>query len=155
MNVYDLLLGESEEMVVDVNVTNVGESAYEAQLFVEHSPSLSYIGTKQNASAICSLYNTTVVSCALGNPFKKDKSVNIQVRFDPKYLEDSENKLKFVVFVNSTSKEVSKKEPVYLNAKVSKRAELSIKGLVTILFFDSFVCLFAFYVNNNQRAKVQ
>ena len=114
--------------MVDVNVTNVGESAYEAQLFLMHSPSLSYIGIKQSDSAICNLHNTTVISCAIGNPFKKDKSVNIQVRFDPKYLEDSEVKLGFIVFANSTSKEVSVKKPTRLQATVLKRAELSIKG---------------------------
>jgi integrin alpha 7 len=121
-------LGESEELVVDVNITNVGESAYEAQLFLVHSPSLSYIGTKQNDSAICSLHNNTVISCAIGNPFKKDKSINIQVRFDPKYLEDSEVILEFITFANSTSKEVSVKKPMRLQATVLKRAELSVKG---------------------------
>lgn len=122
------MLGESEELVVDVNVTNVGESAYEAQLFLLHSASLSYIGTKQNDSAICSLHNSTVISCAIGNPFKKNKSINIQVRFDPKYLEDSELKINFTTFVNSTSKEVSLKVPTILQATVLKRAELSVKG---------------------------
>ncbi|XP_014210649.1 integrin alpha-PS1 [Copidosoma floridanum] len=127
-NYYELLLGESEELVVDVNVTNVGESAYEAQLFLVHSPSLSYIGTKQNDSATCSLHNTTVISCAIGNPFKKNKSLSVQVRFDPKYLEDSEVKIGFIAFVNSTSKEVSAKKPTRLQATVLKRAELSVKG---------------------------
>lgn len=107
-------------------MTNVGESAYEAQLFIEHSSSLSYIGTKQSGSTICNLHNSTIVSCALGNPLKKDKSLNIQVRFDP--LVHTENKLKFVVFVNSTSKEVSRKDPTVMYARVSKRAELTIKG---------------------------
>ncbi|CAB0044688.1 unnamed protein product [Trichogramma brassicae] len=114
---YDLLLGESEELVVDVNVTNWGESAYEAQLFVQHSASLSYIGFKQNDSAICNLHNATCISCILGNPFKKNKSVNVQVRFDPKYIEDGENKLKFDAFVNSTSKEVKGNETMKLTAK--------------------------------------
>lgn len=127
-NYYELLLGESEELTVDVNVTNIGESAYEAQLFLVHSPSLNYIATKQNDSAICNLHNSTVIACAIGNPFKRDKTVNIQVRFDPKNLEDNEVKLEFTAFVNSTSKEVSVKQPTYLQATVLKRAEISIKG---------------------------
>uniref|UniRef100_A0ABD2WID0 Integrin alpha-2 domain-containing protein n=1 Tax=Trichogramma kaykai TaxID=54128 RepID=A0ABD2WID0_9HYME len=127
---YDLLLGESEELVVDVNVTNWGESAYEAQLFVQHSASLSYIGFKQNDSAICNLHNATCISCIIGNPFKKNKSVNVQVRFDPKYIEDGENKLKFDVFVNSTSKEVKGNETMKLAAKVFKRAEVQLVGKV-------------------------
>lgn len=127
-NYYELLLGDSDELVVDVNVTNMGESAFEANLYLIHSSNLSYIGSKQNDSAICNLHNTTLISCAIGNPFKKDKSVNIQVRFDPKYLGDSETKISFTVFVNSTSKEVSLKKPMRLQATVLKRAELSIKG---------------------------
>ncbi|XP_058799124.1 integrin alpha-PS1 isoform X2 [Phymastichus coffea] len=127
-NYYELLLGESEELAVDLNVTNVGESAYEAQLYLFHSPSLSYVGTKQNDSAICTIHNSSVIVCAIGNPFKNNKSVSIQVRFDPKYLEDDEGKIGFTAFVNSTSKEISVKKPIRLQATVLRRAEMSIKG---------------------------
>ncbi|XP_012263310.2 integrin alpha-PS1 isoform X2 [Athalia rosae] len=127
-NFYELLLGEKEEVVVEVNVTNIGESAYEAQLFIKHSANLNYIASKSNDSGICNLHNTTLVSCSIGNPFKMNKSVNIQIRFDPKGLEDNESQLGFVIFANSTSKEVSEKEPITLRATVLKRAELSITG---------------------------
>ncbi|XP_015182230.1 PREDICTED: integrin alpha-PS1 isoform X2 [Polistes dominula] len=127
-NFYELLLSEKEEVVVEVNVTNVGESAYEAQLFITHSQNLNYIGSKTNDSVICNLYNATLVACSIGNPFKKDKMVNIQVRFDPTGLEDNESFLDFVIFANSTSKEVTEKKPTLLQATVLKRAELSIKG---------------------------
>ncbi|XP_012275249.1 integrin alpha-PS1 [Orussus abietinus] len=127
-NFYELLLGEREEIVVDVSAVNVGESAYEAQLFITHSANLNYIASKSNDSVICNLHNTTLAVCSIGNPFKKDKTVNIQVRFDPKGLEDNESQLEFVVFANSTSTEVAEKKPVRLEATVLKRAELSIKG---------------------------
>ncbi|KAG5310141.1 ITA1 protein, partial [Acromyrmex insinuator] len=125
---YELLLGEREEIVVEVNVANVGESAYEAQLFITHSQSLNYIASKSNDSVICNLYNATIVSCSIGNPFKKNKAVDIQVRFDPKGLEDNESQLGFIIFANSTSKEIKEKQPTVLQATVLKRAELSIKG---------------------------
>ncbi|XP_043249530.1 integrin alpha-PS1 isoform X2 [Colletes gigas] len=131
-NFYELLLGEREEVVVDVNVSNIGESAYEAQLFIVHSQSLNYIASKSNESVICNLHNTTIVACSIGNPFKKDKMVNIQVRFDPKELEDNESQLGFMIFANSTSKEIKEKEPTKLRATVLKRAELSIKGSAKI-----------------------
>lgn len=114
--------------MVNVNVSNVGESAYEAQLFIVHSQSLNYIASKSNDSVICNLHNATLVACSIGNPFKKDKMVNIQVRFDPKELEDNESQLEFAIFANSTSKEIKEKEPTKLQATVLKRAELSIKG---------------------------
>ncbi|XP_057322797.1 integrin alpha-PS1 isoform X1 [Microplitis mediator] len=127
-NFYELLLGEVEEVVVDVNTVNIGESAYEAQLFISHSPSLNYIASKSNESIICNLYNSTLVICSIGNPFRKDNAVNVQVRFDPKGVEDNEPQLNFVIFANSTSKEVQEKQPIRLQAIVLKRAELSIKG---------------------------
>lgn len=109
-------------------MANVGESAYEAQLFIVHSQSLNYIASKSNDSVICSLHNATMISCSIGNPFKKDKTMDIQVRFDPKGLEDNESQLDFTIFANSTSKEVTEKRPTVLRATVLKRAELSIKG---------------------------
>lgn len=127
-NFYELLLGEVEEVVVEVNAANVGESAYEAQIFISHSPSLNYIASKSNESVICNLHNTTLVICSIGNPFRKAKAVSIQVRFDPKGVEDNEPQLGFVIFANSTSKEVTEKEATKLQAIVLKRAELSIKG---------------------------
>ncbi|XP_066588057.1 integrin alpha-PS1 isoform X2 [Prorops nasuta] len=127
-NFYELLLGEREEVIVDVNASNVGESAYEAQLFITHSPSLGYVASKSNDSVICNLHNSTLVTCSIGNPFKKDKAVNLQVRFNPKNLKDDEAELDFVIFANSTSKELHPKYPQKLQATVVKRAELSIKG---------------------------
>ncbi|XP_034186491.1 multiple edematous wings isoform X2 [Osmia lignaria lignaria] len=131
-NFYELLLGEREEVVVDINVSNIGESAYEAQLFIVHSPSLNYIASKSNDSISCNLHNSSLIACSIGNPFKKDKLLNIQVRFDPKELEDNKSQLVFVIFANSTSKEIKEKEPVKLQATVVKRAELSIKGSAKI-----------------------
>lgn len=125
-------MGEKEEVVVDVNVSNIGESAYEAQLFILHSQSLNYIASKSNDSVICNLYNSSTVSCSIGNPFKKDKLVNIQVRFDPKELEDNKSQLEFLIFANSTSKEIKEKEPIKLQATILKQAELSIKGSAKI-----------------------
>lgn len=127
-NFYELLLGEVEEVVVDVNAVNSGESAYEAQLFISHSPSLNYIASKSNDSVICNLHNSTLVLCSIGNPFRKHNAINIQVRFDPKGVEDNEPQLNFIIFANSTSKEIRNKESIRLQAIVLKRAELSIKG---------------------------
>lgn len=111
-----------------MNAINAGESAYEAQLFVSHSASLNYIAAKSNESVICNLHNNTLVICSLGNPLHYDKPLNVQIRFDPRGLEDSESQLGFVIIANSTSKEVKEKLPIKLQAAVVKRAELSIKG---------------------------
>ena len=126
-NFYEFVLGGIEEIIVDVNVTNKRESAYEAQVFLSHSQGLNYIASKSNESVICNSHNTTLVVCSIGNPFRKDKDVNIRVRFDPKGVKD-ELQLRFVIFANSTSKEITDKQPTILYADVLKRAELSIEG---------------------------
>lgn len=69
-----------------------------------------------------------MVVCALGNPFKKSASSNIQLRFDPKELNDAENRLEFIVISNSTSHEVDPQSPLVLHANVIKQAELSLQG---------------------------
>lgn len=69
-----------------------------------------------------------MVICTLGNPFKRSASSNIQLRFDPKELNDAENQLEFIVFSNSTSHEKDTQIPLILHANVIKQAELSLKG---------------------------
>ena len=116
-------------MVIDINISNFGESAYLTKLFVTYPVSLNYIGTKQKDSGACTLVsNNTLVVCAIGNPFKQDKSVNLQIRFDPKDVKDKEKNLEFIVFANSTSQDKGNKETIRLNALIRRRAELSITG---------------------------
>ncbi|XP_050439552.1 integrin alpha-PS1 isoform X2 [Adelges cooleyi] len=132
INEYDLVMGQHQEVLLNTTVYNIGESAYECRLFVSHPYSFNYIGpvkmddTKQ---VDCNPFNKTLVVCALGNPFKKSSTSNIQLRFDSKELDDAVNRLEFVVFSNSTSHEEDPQSPLILYANVIKRAELSLKGL--------------------------
>ena len=67
-----LELGEEQEVVLDMSVTNTGESAYEAALHVSHPHTLSFIGRVSEANQLeCNAFNGTMVVCALGNPFKR------------------------------------------------------------------------------------
>ncbi|XP_049862798.1 integrin alpha-PS1 isoform X1 [Schistocerca gregaria] len=128
---WDLTLGRDQEMKLDIQVNNYRESAYEAQLFISHPASLSYIGHKtENKKLICRPYNSTLVSCSLGNPFKRDMPAKLTVRFDPRGLDDIESLLEFRVFANSTSTEVNPQDPLKLHIAVIRKAELSIRGLV-------------------------
>ena len=40
---YALILGEQEEIRVNINVSNSADSAYETQVFIVHQKSVSYI----------------------------------------------------------------------------------------------------------------
>lgn len=73
----------------------------------------------------------------LENPFKKQSggATPITMRFDARSLEDNEPSVKFTVWANSTSKELTPgKKPIVVNALVIKNAELSIKGQVLLEF---------------------
>lgn len=121
------MLGEVDELHLNVTVTNKEDSAYEAQLFVEHQPSVTYIAASKGA-VICNRFNDTIVACTLGNPLRRDSFAQVLLRFDPSELLDSEQKLSFKVFANSTSKQILPREQTVLAVSVIKRAEISIKG---------------------------
>lgn len=126
-NQLTLILGKNDELHLTVSVINEEDSAYEAQLFVEHQPSVTYIAAIKG-QVICNRFNTTVVSCTLGNPLRRNGTARVTLRFDPSSLEDSAPSLSFKVFANSTSKQITPREKTVLTAKVVKQAELSIKG---------------------------
>lgn len=126
-NEYNLILGQLDEIHLNVSVTNEQDSAYEAQLFVEHQPSVTYIAASKG-QVICNRFNETVVACTLGNPLKRDATAHVMLRFDPSVLDDSEQSLSFKVLANSTSKQITPREKTTLNVNIVKRAELSIHG---------------------------
>ncbi|XP_055302350.1 integrin alpha-PS1 isoform X2 [Sitodiplosis mosellana] len=124
---YNLILGKSDELHLNVTVTNEQESAYEAQLFIEHQKSVTYIAASKG-QVICNRFNETIVACTLGNPFRRNALTNVILRFDPSALDDSEPRLSFKVFANSTSKQQISRENTVLLVNVVKKAELSIQG---------------------------
>lgn len=122
-----MVLGQTEELHLNVTVTNEQDSAYESQLFIEHQPSVTYIAASKGL-VTCNRFNETVVACTLGNPLRRDAVAQVMLRFDPIGLEDSAPKLSFKVFANSTSKQLISRKDTILTVNVVKKAELSIKG---------------------------
>lgn len=118
------------ELRLNVNVVNEQDSAYEAQLFIEHQPSVSYIAASKGL-VICNRFNKTIVACTLGNPLRRNASAQVTLRFDPSGLEDSAPTLLFKVFANSTSKQIEPREKIVLDVRVVKKAEISIQGWAT------------------------
>lgn len=136
---YLLNMGENEELQIEVNVTNSGDAAYEAKLFFSYPESLSYISLlsdkEKHDSTDCSLMNSSMVNCSLGNPFNAGKSSSIRLRFE--VLKNAERILNFFVFVNSTSKELSHRTSQGFGAILEKVAEFQLvgKSLTTHVFF--------------------
>lgn len=130
-NYYALDLGNVEELNVQVNVSNEGESAYEAQLLIIHSKSLSYIALNDKMVSIeeeksmthlllllllfflqgdikCVYHNDTCIACNLGNPFGKKKTedkkeVHLGLRFENRNNVNNDGILEFHAKVNTTS----------------------------------------------------
>ncbi|XP_030379040.1 integrin alpha-PS1 isoform X2 [Scaptodrosophila lebanonensis] len=126
---YALTLGEKEEVRVNVNVSNLADSAYETQLFIVHPKSISYIAALKKNNAICNRFNDTVVSCGLGNPMRRGSTTDVSIRFDPSSLELGETKLQFHIFANTTSKLVGSDRPERtLDVRVVKHTELTLRG---------------------------
>jgi len=123
-------LGEEQEMVLELSVVNTGESAYEAGLYVSHPRALSFIGRVSNEAnqLSCNAFNNTMVVCTLGNPFKHG-SGHVKLRFNPGGVEDSQSRLTFHIFTNTTSQELEPQGQLPVVAHVIKRAEIAIKGL--------------------------
>ena len=70
---YELELGtlSDNELILDIDVENLGEAAYEATLDISFSSSLSYIGLGVGSEVNApNLVNSSYLSFDLGNPFK-------------------------------------------------------------------------------------
>lgn len=125
---YNFVLGKSDEIQLNVNVKNLADSAYESQLYIIHQQSVTYIAAASKGSVICNQHNNTVVLCTLGNPLKRDAVAKTVLRFDPSGLEDSEPRMSFTVFANTTSTQVTPQTSIVLHTNVVKQAELIITG---------------------------
>ncbi|KAK4874709.1 hypothetical protein RN001_014069 [Aquatica leii] len=131
---YILNLGDLEEFHVEINVTNEGDPAYEAKVFVFHPLVVRYIDiVNKSRSFKCSKKNDTIVACDLGNPLRANRSLMLQLRFETNEVMNqsrtkAEEYLQFIVFVNSTSEELSNQTKSVLNALISRKAEIKISS---------------------------
>ncbi|XP_017140366.1 integrin alpha-PS1 isoform X2 [Drosophila miranda] len=127
-NKYTLILDETE-LEVGISVSNLADSAYEAQLFISHQAGVSYVATKKPTNATCNSFNTTLVVCSLGNPMLRGTTTFVTIRFQPKSLEPNENSMLFHIFANTTSKLVGGEPPERnLSVSVVRQAKLHFRG---------------------------
>ncbi|XP_023169048.1 integrin alpha-PS1 [Drosophila hydei] len=128
---YALIQGNKTELEITVNVSNLADSAYEAQLFIVHQKSVSYIATKKPTNATCNSFNETMVACSLGNPMLRGTRIDVTIRFDPNSLELQQTEMQFHIFANTTSKLVGPQlSERNVTVHVVRRAELTVRGWV-------------------------
>ena len=131
---YQLELGSltANELILEVDVENLGEAAYEAGLDISFSSSLSYIGLGPGSEVNApNLVNSSYLTVDLGNPFKGASSngankAKIRLRFSPASL-INQTLIRFDFLARTTS-ELVVDTATFLHCVVVKRAELQIKG---------------------------
>ena len=127
---YELELGslDGSELLLDVEVINKMEPAYEASLDVYFPEALQYIGSSNNngSDAVLNteLKNATWLSVNLGNPFKS--STSLRLRFQPRPSMD--NKLIVLFLTANTSSEMLYDASTFVNLAIVRRAEVKLMG---------------------------
>jgi hypothetical protein len=131
---YELELGSlnGSELVLEVDVANRLEPAYEAIMEVFFPAAVSYIGlgedTKLNAPE---LKNDTWLSLNLGNPLKgvvngKPHSTKVQLRFAPR--KNMEEKL-ITFFISANTSSVQEYDSsTFVHLVIVRRAEIRVVG---------------------------
>lgn len=134
-----LSFGEDEEVVVDIQLRNVGEPAYETMLYTTVPEVFGWKDLDPvfppNAIPVYSNYNsTTVVISDIGNPFgNRDKSTNFRhyrLRFDSRKLTRDEQTFTIRIKVNTTSEEQTLGDDEQtINVRVINRAEVELQSV--------------------------
>ena len=129
---YELELGSlnGSELVLEVEVANKMEPAYEAVLDVFFPAAVSYIGLGEDTNAP-ELKNDTWLSLSLGNPLKgvvngMQHTKKVQLRFAPKKNMEE----KFITFFLSanTSSVQEFDSSTFVNLVIVRRAEIKVIG---------------------------
>ncbi|CAH0564669.1 unnamed protein product [Brassicogethes aeneus] len=130
-----------EELLINVNIENKKEDAYEAKLFIDHPEELSYIALKvdnnKNSSTVkCSSYNKTLVQCDLGNPMKSGKTEEETLRFE--IISSATSVLNVKVYVNTSSIDLSMNTRKEFSIVLQKMADFTLIAKATSnLFYRS------------------
>ena len=126
---YELELGslEGSELLLEVEVINQMEPAYEAKLDVYFPEDLQYIGLGNNNGSdvlTADLKNATWLSVNLGNPFKCSTSLRLRFHPDP----DMNKKLISLYLTANTSSEMLYDASTFVNLAIVRRAEVKLMG---------------------------
>lgn len=87
------MLGNKTELELMVNVSNLADSAYEAQVFIEHQKSVSYIATKKPVSLAESLPQRIyiIISPTPSPSPPLDKCHVQQLQHDPRVMQPGQS----------------------------------------------------------------
>ena len=132
---YELELGslDGSELLLDIEIGNAGDPAYEAEMDVHYPEEVSYIGLGEDAKLNApAMKNDTWLHFNLGNPFKglddegEATSTRLTLRFSPRDV-IHEKLIQFYLTANTSSEQVVDPS-TYVNLMIVRRAEVKIVG---------------------------
>ncbi|XP_072028878.1 integrin alpha-9-like isoform X2 [Amphiura filiformis] len=104
-----LYLQADSNINIDVEVSNNGEEAHQAQLIIRHPSDVVYVGFKQFIGGVfpCDPQgsNSNGILCQLGNPMSAQSKVQFKLRFDVSSLRSDREFLNFTLLVETSSTE--------------------------------------------------
>lgn len=131
------LLGSQSLLIIEVDITNHGEDAFEAGFFMNVPPALSFksvkpIESKRDFPVTCtapSLQNNMTLKCDIGNPLPRNGEVRFNVILNPARAITQSPNYDLVMLVNSTNPELEQND---FNNIVMKTIAISIETNLTI-----------------------
>lgn len=105
------IVGERRNLQMLIKIENKKEDAFEAQLVVKLPKGVSYVkvqDVKAKTLIGCNAVRTendSLVICEIGNPLQKRQKVSLLMKFSPKYVDGSEEVLKFHIHLNTSNSE--------------------------------------------------
>ncbi|XP_075227375.1 integrin alpha-PS2-like isoform X2 [Lycorma delicatula] len=137
---YQHVLGSQEDIIIDVQVKNNGEDAYETVLKTVVPPGLNYVDihikqldiqTSVDCSVVPSLNKNNILHCNIGNPLPEKKQVNFELLFQPFYKEEMKPVYDFsmsVSSVNQQKSEINKNNFKSFTVNISVSANITLQG---------------------------
>lgn len=129
-----LVLKDRENIALEITVTNDGDDAHEANLFVALPETLFYSSYKElngfpeNQLKCTANQNGSLVDCELGNPFKRGSSVTFRLVMSTNQVSMNTAELAIALDLKTTSSQ-DNLEQVVAQAQVLVELLLSVSGI--------------------------
>lgn len=156
------ILGGHESLIVEVNIINDGEDAFEAGFYMNLPSGLDYKGTRKipEGSFPCTAPTQSTnytLKCDIGNPLPAGKSVNFKVIFEPSKKAGLTPFYDFYMEANSTNEEAegSHFDNIFKKSiSISIESDLSISGSSNPSDFHYNVTQFLPFKNATNEADI-
>uniref|UniRef100_A0A8B9GK04 Integrin subunit alpha V n=1 Tax=Amazona collaria TaxID=241587 RepID=A0A8B9GK04_9PSIT len=131
-----IYIGDDNPLTLIVSAQNLGEGAYEAELFVIVPPQADFIGVVRNNEALARLScafktenQTRMVVCDLGNPMKAGTKLLAGLRFSVHQQSEMDTSVKFDLQIRSSNLYDNLSPVAFYQADLAILAAVEIRGV--------------------------